>query len=521
MHKSISRRGLMVSGASVAGLSLFGLPFTARAQSGAGSRPSVAIRVAREFTGMDPFHRASSQDGDVAGAICQFLLVRKPNSTEFELDAAQEFKQASPTTYDFKLKPGQMFSDGFGEMTAEDVKFSFERIAQDPKDGSKASSYKSDWIHLVSVDVKGKYEGRIVLAEPRANVVDVAIGDYSGAIVSKKAAQQRGADFITRPVGSGPYQIASYDRQKGVQLKRNPSYKGGRRGGFDEINLRVITDAKTTELALRAGEVDFAVLAPAAADPLRGVAGLTVSDQPSLAYVWLGMNMEKGPLADLRVRQAIRLGLDVDQMLMAGYNGKVPRLNTLLPPLVAGHWREAPVYRRNVAEARALLAAAGVSNLKLRLTILNQSEYQNMALVAQALLAEIGVAVEVDAQAGGTYWSAGKGDTGKNLELYMARFSGKHDPNFIMQWFTSNQIGNWNWSRWNSPEFDALFKAAAGETDAAKRRQLVVDAQKAMDKTSAYVWLTNEANTLVHRSWLRPAAVPGWINWQYSGFSAA
>jgi peptide/nickel transport system substrate-binding protein len=144
-----------------------------------------------------------------------------------------------------------------------------------------------------------------------------------------------------------------------------------------------------------------------------------------------------------------------------------------------------------------------------------------MALVAQALLAEIGVTVEVDAQPGGTYWSAGKGETGKNLDLYMARFNGKHDPNFIMQWFVSSQIGNWNWSRWNSPEFDALFKASASETDPAKRRQLVVDAQKAMDKTSAYVWLTNEASAVVHRSWLKPASVPGWLNWQYPSFTPA
>jgi len=521
MHNKISRRHLITSGTGAAGLVLFGLPFTAQAQSGGKTRPAVSIRVPREFTGIDPFHRSSPEDGNVAGAVFQFLLVRKPNSTEFELDAAQEFKQTSPTTYDFKLKPGQMFTDGFGEMTAEDVKFSFERIAQDPKDGSKASSYKSDWINLVSVDVKSKYEGRIVLNEPRANVIDVAIGDFSGCIVSKKAVAQRGTEHITKPVGSGPYKIASYDRQKGIQLQRNPAYKGSRNGGFDEINLRVITDTKTVELAVRAGEIDFAVLAPAAADPLRGVSGLTVTDQPSLAYVWMGMNMEKGPLADPRVRQAIRLGIDVDQMLMAGYNGKVPRLNTLLPPLVAGHWREAPVYKRNIAEAKALLAAAGASNLKLRLTVLNQPEYQNMALVAQALLAEIGVTIEVDAQPGGTYWSAGKGETGKNLDLYMARFNGKHDPNFIMQWFVSSQIGNWNWSRWNSPEFDALFKAAAGETNPAKRRQLVVDAQKAMDKTSAYVWLTNEASAVVHRSWLKPASVPGWLNWQYPSFTPA
>jgi len=262
------------------------------------------------------------------------------------------------------------------------------------------------------------------------------------------------------------------------------------------------------------------VLSPSTADPLRSVPGLTVNEQPSIAYVWLGMNVEKAPFTDVRVRQAVRLALDVDQMLTAGYNGKAPRLNTLLPPQILGHWREAPVYKRNVAEAKSLLAAAGVSNLKVKLLILNQAAYQNMALVARALLADVGITVEVDSQEGGTYWNSGKGDVGKNIDMFIVRFNGKHDPNFIMQWFVSKQIGEWNWQRWNSPEFDALFAQSAGELDAAKRRQEVVDAQRLMDKSAAFVWLTNEANTLVYRNWMKPAGVPGWIDWQYDDFGA-
>jgi len=520
MGNKLSRRRILVTGAGVAAAAGVGWPWVALAQSGAATRPLLTVRSAADFDLIDPAHRRNPTDGNVMRVVYQRLMQPKPNSSELELDAASEVKQVSPTIIDFKLKPGQMFSDGFGEMTAEDVKFSFERIGLPPVAGAKESAYKGDWLYLVGVEVRGKYDGRITLSQPRANIYDVVIADGSGCIVCKKAVEQRGTEFGIKPVGSGQYQVVSLDKQKGAVLRRNPGYKGTRRGAFDEVNVRVITDAKTTELALRAGELDFAILAPAAADPLRGVSGLTVSDQPSIAYVWMGMNMEKGPLADLRVRQAIRLGVDVDQMLLAGYNGKVPRLNTALPPQIMGHWREAPVYKRNVAEARSLLAAAGQSNLKLRLTILNQPEYQNMALVAKALLAEIGVNVDVDAQPGGTYWSSGKADVGKNLELYMSRFNAKHDPNFVLQWFTPGQIGEWNWSRWNSAEFDGLFKAAGSETDPAKRRAMVVDMQRAMDKTSAFVWLTNEASGLVHKSWLKPASVPGWGDWQYADFSA-
>src|SRR5207342_1218780 len=123
--------------------------------------------------------------------------------------AAAEVKQTSPTTIDFRLKPNQMFTDGFGEMTAEDVKFSFERIGLPPKDGAKESIYKNDWLHLQGVEVKSKYEGRIVMTQPRANLFDVVIGDISGCIVSKKAVEQRGADYGIKPVGSGPYQLVS------------------------------------------------------------------------------------------------------------------------------------------------------------------------------------------------------------------------------------------------------------------------------------------------------------------------
>ena len=489
------------------------------AQAQTGPRSNIVVRIDREQDSCDPAFRRFATEGNIMRCVFQRLMVQKSNSTELELDAAAEMKQVSPTVIEFRLKPNQMFSDGFGEMTAEDVKFSFERIGLPPVGGAKESPYKADWLHLAGVEVKNKYEGRITLAKPRANLYDVVIADGSGCIVSKKAFEQRGAEFGTKPVGSGSYLMTNYEKQKGATLKRNPAY-AGRKPHFDEIALRTITDTKTTELALRAGEIDFAVLTPSAADPLRGVSGITVSDQPSMAYVWMGMNVEKGALSDPRVRRAIRLGVDVDQMLLAGYNGKVPRLNTVMPPQIMGHWREAPAYKRNVAEARSLLAAAGVSNLKLNLTILNQQVYQNMALVARALLAEIGVTVEVDAKEGGTYWDSGKGDAGKGLDLYISRFTGKHDPNFVLQWFMPGQIGIWNWSRWNSPEYEKLFIAADSETDPAKRRQMVLDMQRLMDQSAAYIWLTNEANTLAHRSWIKPASVPGWIDWQYTHFAA-
>jgi peptide/nickel transport system substrate-binding protein len=513
MTNRLNRREIM-AGASALGLA--GMTQGATAQA----RTSVTVRIDRELTNFDPGYRSGPWDGNAIRSIYQRLVKQKANSAELEMDAAAEVNQTSPTTVDFRLKPGQAFTDGFGTMTAEDVKFSFERIGLPPTDGRTPSSYRGDWVNLDRVEVTGELTGRIVLKTPRANLFDIALGDVSGCIVSKKAVEAGGANYATKPVGSGPYQLTAYERQRGATLKRNAAFAGPR-PAFEEIAIRTVSDPRTTDLALRSGEIDFAVLAPSVAEPLRQVQGLVVNEQPSIAYIWMGMNVEKGPLQDIRVRRAIRLGLDVNQMIAAGYAGKAPRLNTLLPPQIFGHWSEAPVYQRNVAEARRLLQEAGQSNLSFKLTILNQPAFQAMALVAQALLREIGVTVQIDAQEGGTYWESGKGDTGKNLDLFLLRFNGKHDPNFIMQWFVSGQIGNWNWQRWNSPAYDKLFTDAAAELDRAKRRQMAIDAQKLMDESAAFIWVTNEVNMLVHRSWLKPSALPGWLDWQYDNFAAA
>ena len=376
------------------------------------AKTSIAVRIDRDVEVIDPAFRSGLQDGNIARAIFQRLYTVAPGAGELIPDAASDLKQVSPTILEFTLKPGQVFTDGYGEMTAEDVKFSFERFAVAPVNG-KESPYKGDWANLKSVEVTGKYTGRIIMEKPRAALFAVAIGDVSGSIVCKKAVLERGAEHNTKPVGSGPLMVASFEKQKGVVLKRSPGYTGPR-AGFEEVAVRYVQDPKTTELGLRSGELDFALLPPQSAQPLRSVQGLTVTQQPGIANIWIGLNVEKKPFDDIRVRKAFRLALDIDQMLLAGYDGRAPRANCLVMPQVLGHWKDAPATKRDVAAAKKLLAEAGMpQGFKCKMVIQNQPVYQTMALVARAQLAEAGIQLEVDAQESGAFFSAGKGDAGR------------------------------------------------------------------------------------------------------------
>ena len=481
------------------------------------AHPAIAVRLDRQPEVLDPAFRSGLQDGNIVRAIGQRLVSMMPDGSTVP-DAARELKQEDPTTLSFTLNEGQMFTDNYGEMTAEDVKFSFERFAVAPVDGKK-SPYEGDWANLGLVEITGKYTGRIHMDKPRAGLIPIAVADVSGTIVSRRAVEERGADYGQRPVGSGPLMVSAFEKQRGVTLVRNPGWKGTA-PGFDKVEVRYVADPKTAELALRSGELDFAALPPSNIDALRGVGALKTTEQPGIANVWLGINVEKPPFTDLRVRQAVRAALDVDQMLLAGYNGKAPRANALVMPQVTGYWKDAPVHARNVAEAKRLLAEAGLPNgFRTRITVQNVPTFQTMALVARALLGEVGIQVEVDAQDTGAFFSSGKGDTGKNLDMFIIRFNGKLDPNFLAQWFTSSQVGDWNWQRWASKDFDALLDQASTELDDGKRAELVVKAQGLMEDSAAFVWLTYDVSLFAYRSWLKPALLPTGIDWALDRFS--
>ena len=494
------------------------LALSPRAQA-ASAPGAIAVRVDRDFEVLDPAFRTGLQDGNIVRAITQRLIGTGANGAPPALDAATRVEQTSPTTVEFTLKPGQMFTEGYGEMTADDVKFSYERfiLGQDGRE----SPYKGEWANLKQVDVTGKYTGTIVLERPRAGLFTIAIGDVAGSILSRKAVTERGREHNTRPIGSGAMMVVSFEKQRQVVLKRNPAF-AGMPSGYETVEVRYVPDPRTAELGLRGGDLDFTALPPQIAEPLRKAPGITVIEQPGIANVWLGINVEKPPFNDIRVRQAIGLALDPDQMVLAGYNGHASRARALIMPQVLGYWDAAPAPKRDVAAAKKLMADAGhAAGFRARITVQSQPVYQTMALVARAQLAEIGITLEVDAQDAGSFFSSGKGEAGKALDLFMIRFSGKLDPNFLAQWFTTGQIGTWNWQRWSNPAFDALLDQGSAELDDAKRAALFVQAQQLMAESAAFVWLTYDVSVFAHRTSLRPALLPTGIDWALDRFAPA
>ncbi|MGQ0601602.1 MAG: ABC transporter substrate-binding protein, partial [Anaerolineales bacterium] len=405
----------------------------------------------------------------------------------------------------------------YGEVTAEDVKFSYERF----KDEALAAPYAGDWAPLDSVEVTGTYTGKIILKESFAPLWTTTLPLGSGYVLSKKALEEKGAEkFGLDPIGTGPYEFVEWKPKEIITLKKFADFNpetikdmGPATLEWDEIHIFPIVEDSAAAVALEAGDVDFGRVEPGDFDRFQADANYTTQAVSGIDYEWLNVNIASPKLKDIKVRQAIRYALDVPTIIEAAHEGKWQRACAMVAPGQVGHWAEAPCYERDVDKAKQLLSEAGVSNLELNLTT-NQSEpFQAGAQVVQAQLAEVGITVNIETVDDATYNDIG-GHV-KARDLTFVSYSTNPDPSWSTVWFLCDQVDQWNWTYYCNEELDALNAQAAKEPDAQKRSELYVQVQQMWDEAAVFNWIAYRSFFYVSRADLNVPIQPNgrWIAW--------
>jgi peptide/nickel transport system substrate-binding protein len=461
---------------------------------------------------LDPGISSNAYEEVVNAAVHNKLIGYKPGRKwAWQKEVAKSIKELDATHIEFELKPGIVFTNGFGEMTADDVKFSFERIV----DPELKSPIKGDWVTLKEVRVEDKYRGMIILTKPFQPLWMTTLPYMAGNIVSKKATEQAGGKFCANPpCFSGPYLIKERKPKERTVLARNPEWNGPK-ADFDEIHIFPIDDEKTAEIGFEAGDLDFTRVSMSSYGNLKKnpPKNSTVEKYPSLYYVWLGMNMEHPKLKDERVRKAIQLAVDVPSVLEAGYHGAADPSTGIIPPGLIGHRPKNLIPREaDIEGAKKLLAEAGFPDgIDLDFEVRNKAAHIAAAQVIQATVAPAGIRLQVNLHDSGSFWSLGdesKGDRWKKLQLIFNRFSSAPDPYWYTQWFTEEQVGVWNWERFNNPEFNSLHEKAMSESDPEKRDEMYRRMQDLMEESGAYLFITHEAVPVIYRNTITPAIRP-------------
>jgi peptide/nickel transport system substrate-binding protein len=461
------------------------------------ARPAkpMRVRVAGDIQVLDPAFQAGGTEEVVNRAVLVTLTRFEPGSMTWKPYGADLIQPLNARAIGFRLRQGLSWSGGFGPVTAEDVKFSFERIA-DPR---QHSPWFYVWSALDHVEVTGVRTGIIHLKRDYAPVWRAALPSWAGHIVCKRAVMAAGGRYATRvPAACGPYVVAQWLPKRRIRLAPNPAWSGPR-PPLPELDLVIVEDTGAAELAFEAGELDITDIDMLSVARYRRKrpAGARLVQPSGSSFTWLGMNVDHPRLRDIRVRQAIQYAVDVDAILYAAYGGAVRRATGLIPPGIPGARARNLVAGRDVARSKALLRAAGKARgLRLTLSVINTSFWMTMAQIIQDNLRDVGVTVDIQSFDQGVFWSLGvmtPGEPAHDIQLKLMTIPGGLDPSEFTVWFTSAQLGQYNWERIRDPAIDRLNEEGLAAADPARRAAIYREIQDRLEATGAFVFIANDA----------------------------
>lgn len=499
----VNRRAFLKTGAALGGgIVAAGMPLSQAIWAAEGKVLKASSTI--NHSTFDPGFYLYNHEVDVMNCIYSKLTRYKPGSEwAWELEAAERVEQVDPTHIRFHLKKGIKFTGGYGELTAKDVKFSFERVI---KHNSPA---KADWGPLDHVDIEDDYTGVIVLKRPFVPLWMISLPFAVGHIVSEDAvtkATKDGGTFGTKPPAfSGPYVLADWKSNEYLLLTRNPDWSGPK-PGFDEIRILPIVDEKAAERAYQAGDIDFAKISLDSLATFKNnpPVDTKVEEYQSLDFSWIGMNLDHPKLKDINVRKAIQWAINVPQILDAAYSGQAAPATGIIPPGVVGHRDKGLVPPEgDLAKAKEFMEKAGVSDLSLTINCVNESEFSTIAQTVQAQLSQIGISLEIAVQDAGSFWTLGlesEGERWKDLQLIITPYASLPDPYHQTSWFVQAQVGIWNWERFRSERYDQLAEEAATMDDPSARAKLYHEMQDLMEDSGAYRFLTHGGTPIVSRT---------------------
>jgi peptide/nickel transport system substrate-binding protein len=473
----------------LATLAVFAVVTLAGPPAAEAQRKKILNIAAKEPDTLDPHSSTLGQSQAIARfmfrGLTRFAIKDgKVTTAEVEPDLAESWTMSPDgTIWTFKLRKGVQFHKGFGELTAEDVKFSFERqINKTP-----GTRYGVNLDVIKSIEVVDPHTVQIVLKAYDAIFLLRMVGYQQGYIVSKKAATNP-EQFKWNPVGTGPFYFDRHSPREKVVLKVFDQFHAGR-PQIDEVHYFDVPEDATKLIGLEKGTFDL--LYPEAvtadfADQVKKMGAVIDRRGPGQQERFY-IDMTKPPFDDARVRKAFMHAIDRKAIKETMYPGGLARVaSSCVPPGYFGH---VPMSfpEHNPALAKKLLAEAGHPNgFTIKNYFISKSFfYPKVLTLAQEQLKQVGINVELQLVEHATFHE----NIRKNLNpfvLYGGTRITDADP-WLSLFFDSKEIpdpatGNKGTNFAHYKGIDDLLAAGRLERDQKKRAAIYAEAQKRIER---------------------------------------
>lgn len=346
---------------------------TAKPTAGAAEQPRDGGTFHMEQDPPDRMDPACVDDAYEAFFVNQLfdgLLAFDPHLNTVPAIAESWIISPDGTVYTFDLKPGILFHDGT-EVTAEDVVFSLTRVFDLPETQSGlARQYlchiagATEYAAKKTASIRGleatsSLQVRITLEHPYAPFLAVLASEMTRVVPKHVVTRVGDEEFARRPVGTGPFQLAEWTRDRRAVLtafrppNSTPAHLDSLVIGFPEGNVRDCAAA-----CFLKGKLAAVVVPAGRLGEFRGRDNSHVMSRQELSLTFIALNPREKPFHDARVRRAFAATLDRSAILSADPSAHIPP-NGILPPGMPGYTPESKLVAHDVEHARRLLAAAG------------------------------------------------------------------------------------------------------------------------------------------------------------------
>ena len=425
--------------------------------------------VDTEPSGLDP-HKATAH----ASLRVHKNIYNRLTATDTELNVIPElatewvFDEAA-RTYTFTIREGVKFHNG-REMTAEDVAYSYNRILNE-ETASPARNYFSSVEKVEATDATTVV---FTLSGPDATFLSYTANSYC-AIVPQEVVEENG-DLSNVTCGTGPFMLKDYIEGNQIVLAKNSDYFVEGEPKLDSLTYVLMKDESARLNALRTGVVHVAKMTSTSLPLVQNNSDIVVMDYLSANYDFLGFNLDEGPGADVRVRQALSMIVNRQEIIDLIYDGYAE----VTGPVVVAMRKWAidlsdnPYYKHDVEAGKALLAEAGYPDgFELEITAGITPLTSDVAQVLKSQFDAAGIKTSVVVKESSAAIDDWRNRTHQSL---ISSNGGGSDPDRGVGFFfnSTSSVNVWGY---NNPEIDSLAAAGKAEMDEAARQEIYAKAQ--------------------------------------------
>ncbi len=431
---------------------------------------TARVGVAKWGGSLEPFKLAEAGSLGMSGIPGEYLTYSDNNNRIRPWLAVSWKPNKAASVWTFQLRRGVRFHNG-REMTADDVVANYKLYTGNKQ--SQALSIFEGILGPEGVIKRGKYTVEFRLKQPTgAFPYLVSQTSYQCIIYPRSIKPDQWVK--SGMIGTGPFKLRNFTEKRQYNLVRHDQYWGGK-PPLDGVRVTAYETSTAMALALRAGQLDIlSAISRLEAQPFIGNSKFRILNLPTAAHRQFTMRADDPAFDDPRIRRAVALTINRPEVISGLLRGAATLGNDT--PFWNGYPSSSAVAqrRRNVAQARQLLAAAGAQNLSFTITTHRLQEIPDYAAAIQRYARDAGINVQIELMSDAEYYGGGTD--------YYATTPWINKPSTITEWghravpnvyltaaYASNGI--WNAPHYKNAQLDAAIKSYLSAVDLATQRR--------------------------------------------------